>query len=87
MPGPGAYNPKERSTLPQFSIPKSGSTAKVSSSPGPGSYDPKLVEPSEYNSIKLSKDERKPFYNEKKGIPGPGSYESGSVTEKAPGFK
>ncbi len=65
--------------MPQFSIPKSGSTVKLSQSPGPGSYDPKLIEASEYNSIKLGKDERKPFYNEKKGIPGPGTYDSGKA--------
>jgi hypothetical protein len=65
--------------LPQFSIPKSGGTVKLSQSPGPGSYDPKVIEASEYNSIKLGKDERKPFYNEKKGIPGPGTYDSGKA--------
>jgi hypothetical protein len=40
----------------------------------------------EYNRIKLSKDERKPFYDEKKNIPGPGSYNH-SPDKQLTGFK
>lgn len=87
IPGPGAYNSKLQATIPQFSIPKSNtSSLKPSSTPGPGTYEPKLNDSSEYHSIRLAQDERKPFYNEKKGIPGPGAYNQ-SPPEKHTGFK
>lgn len=39
VPGPGAYNYKTQSNLPQFSIPRSQSTwMKNSVNPGPGTY-------------------------------------------------
>jgi hypothetical protein len=88
IPGPGAYNAKLQTTLPQFSIPKSNTSfIKPSSTPGPGSYEPKIIDSNEYNSIKLAKDERKPFYDEKKGIPGPGSYNQTTLVDHAPGYK
>ena len=87
IPGPGAYNSKLQATIPQFSIPKSNiSSLKPSSTPGPGSYEPKLNDSGEYHSIRLAQDERKPFYNEKKGIPGPGAYNQ-SPPDKHTGFK
>jgi hypothetical protein len=88
IPGPGAYNAKLQTTLPQFSIPRSNvSSLKTSLTPGPGSYEPKINDNNEYNSIKLGKDERKPFYDEKKGIPGPGSYNQSTVVDNAPSYK
>lgn len=75
IPGPGAYSAKLQSTLPNFSIPKSNlSWLKPAPTPGPGTYHPKFIEANEYNSIKITKDERRLFYDEKKDIPGPGSY-------------
>lgn len=88
IPGPGAYNAKLQTTLPQFSIPRSSATSiKTSFTPGPGSYEPKAIDTNEYNSIKLAKDERKPFYDEKKGIPGPGSYNQTVSVDNAPSYK
>jgi len=64
VPGPGAYNAKLQNTLPQFSIPKSNtSSIKPKLTPGPGSYEPKISDTNEYNTIRLAKDERKPFYD------------------------
>lgn len=77
-----------QSTLPQFSIPKSNpASIKPSSTPGPGSYEPKINDTNEYNSIGLAKDHRRPFYDEKKGVPGPGSYNHSPIIEKAPAYK
>lgn len=74
MPGPGAYNSKSNNaTLPMFSIPKSNTSwIKSTNNPGPGDYNPKAIETQEYSSIKISKDHRRPFYDEKKSIPEPG---------------
>ncbi len=75
IPGPGAYNIKDSTELPKFSIPKSNvSLIKSTNVPGPGKYDPKLVANTQYQSIAINKDDRKPFYDEKKYIPGPGQY-------------
>lgn len=61
--------------MPKFSVPKANfSWIQTSNGPGPGNYDPKIVENAQYKSIGMNKDQRKPFYNEKKGIPGPGFY-------------
>lgn len=50
--------------MPKFSVPKSNkSWIKSSTVPGPGNYDPKIVANTQYNAIKISKDERKPFYD------------------------
>ena len=85
IPGVGSYTFKHQSTLPQFSIPKSQSGwIKGSSNPGPGTYESKLTH-SEYNTVRMKQDERRPFYDEKKGIPGPGSYNYSSVQEKSGG--
>jgi hypothetical protein len=35
-----------------------------------------MEEANTYNSIHITKDERRPFYDEKKNIPGPGTYNS-----------
>jgi hypothetical protein len=88
IPGPGAYSAQLQNTLPQFSIPKSNiSSIKPSSTPGPGSYEPKISDTGEYNSIRLAKDDRKPFYDEKKGVPGPGAYNYAPVSENSHGYK
>lgn len=86
VPGPGAYTAKAQSSLPNFSIPKSNSSwLKHSQTPGPGTYQPKPIEDTEYNSIRITKDQRRPFYDEKKGIPGPGTYYPDN--NKSGGFK
>lgn len=77
LPGPGAYENKLQTHLPQFSIPKSNTSwVKPSFTPGPGTYEAKNGDHNNYNSIKIKQDERKPFYDEKKWVPGPGSYSS-----------
>jgi hypothetical protein len=74
--------------MPQFSVPKSNTSwLKSSLTPGPGSYEPKVNEANNYNSIKIKQDERKPFYDEKKWVPGPGAYSSNQITNKSAGFK
>lgn len=61
--------------MPKFSMPKSNkSWIKASYNPGPGNYDPKVPFNSQYQGIGINKDDRKPFYNEKKNIPGPAQY-------------
>ena len=85
-PGPGAYTAKYQSTLPEFSIPRSSSTwLKGSLNPGPGAYESRVIN-SNNSTIKMGKDARRPFYDEKKGIPGVGSYQS-SLMEKTIGAK
>ena len=78
MPGPGAYDPNSKFAKKYFSIPKSQSNSLIDSKkllqPGPGSYDPKVFYNSQYESIGLGKGRRKPFYDEKEGVPGPGQY-------------
>lgn len=73
-PGPGAYEPKKPHGDRIYSIPKSQSTSKLKDGPGPGSYDPKVFYNSQYQAIGINKDKRKPFYDEKQGVPGPGQY-------------
>jgi hypothetical protein len=64
VPGPGAYEIKANSTLPQFSIPKSKSNwIKSSGNPGPGQYEPKPIFNAEYSNIGINKDNRRPFYD------------------------
>ena len=88
-PGPGAYNPTPVKMDKNYSIPKSQSVSKLTSSknsPGPGSYEPRAMLNSQYESIKVSKDKRRAFYDEKQGIPGPGSYNYGETTIPKNGF-
>jgi len=74
--------------MPKFSVPKANkSWIKPSSVPGPGNYDPKIVFSTQYQSIKINKDERKPFYDEKKGIPGPGMYKIPDIISQNGGYK
>lgn len=88
LPGPGAYESKLQTNLPQFSVPKSNASwIKASLTPGPGTYEAKGVETNNYNSIKIKQDQRRPFYDEKKWVPGPGSYSNNEVVNKAIGFK
>jgi Sperm-tail PG-rich repeat len=88
LPGPGAYNAKHDNAQPNFSIPRSNTSwIKSSSTPGPGTYEHTIKEANDYNSIRINIDQRKPFYNEKKGIPGPGSYDSPTERHASHGFK
>jgi hypothetical protein len=88
LPGPGAYNAKLQATLPNFSIPKSNTTwLTPSKTPGPGTYEHQSKPHNDYNSISITTDQRRPFYDEKKGIPGPGSYNSSAEGHASPGFK
>jgi hypothetical protein len=76
VPGPGAYELKTiNEGMPKFSMPKSSvSWVKSNNNPGPGKYDPKLVFNTQYQSVGVNVDQRRPFYDEKKLIPGPGQY-------------
>lgn len=61
--------------MPKFSMPKSNiSWMKFNANPGPGVYDPKIVTNTQYQSVGLGKDERRPFYDDKTFVPGPGRY-------------
>lgn len=61
--------------MPKFSVPRSSlSWIKSNTNPGPGVYNPKVVTNTQYQSVVLSKDERRPFYDEKRFVPGPGQY-------------
>lgn len=74
--------------MPKFSVPKSNkSWIKTSDVPGPGNYDPKNVFSTPYQSIGINKDDRKPFYDQKKGIPGPGMYKIPEMESENGGYK
>ena len=50
--------------MPKFSVPKANlSWIKTSNIPGPGNYDPKISYNTQYQSIGVNKDDRKPFYD------------------------
>ncbi len=50
--------------MPKFSMPRSNkSWIKASNNPGPGNYDPKFVSNTQYQSVGINKDDRKPFYD------------------------
>ena len=50
--------------MPKFTMPKShASWIKSNSNPGPGKYDPKVIYNTQYQSIGISKDDRRPFYD------------------------
>lgn len=84
-PGPGSYTFNYHSSLPQFSIPKSNSNwMKGTANPGPGTYESRVVQ--DHSSTVMGKDRRRPFYDERKDLPGPGSYNYPSV-ERAGGYK
>jgi hypothetical protein len=74
--------------MPQFSMPKANTSwIKASSMPGPGNYDPKISFNTQYQAIGINKDDRKPFYDEKKNIPGPGQYTITEMLNKKGGYK
>lgn len=73
--------------MPKFSVPKaSKSWINPSNVPGPGNYDPKIILNTQYQNIGISKNQRKPFYDEKKFIPGPGQYTLGEMLNKKGGY-
>jgi hypothetical protein len=73
--------------MPQFSVPKANNSwIKASKVPGPGNYDPKISFNTQYQAIGINKDDRKPFYDEKKSIPGPGQYTITEMLNKKGGY-
>ena len=81
VPGPGTYQQSLKNTLPLFLVPKAATnTFKLSDNPGPGSYAPKeVITTHGAPQMVMPKDSKRPFYDEKKGVPGPGSYEQQKV--------
>jgi hypothetical protein len=88
VPGPGSYDIKNLEEMPKFSMPKSSmSWIKSNNIPGPGNYNPKIVANTQYQAIGINKDNRRPFYDEKKFVPGPGQYTLTEMVNKKGGFR
>ena len=69
-------------------MPKSSkSWIKSNKNPGPGKYDPKVIANTQYQSVSINVDNRRPFYDQKKNIPGPGQYTITEMLNKKGGYR